>query len=137
MSVYSNHVRTGSSDSDRIHADEYENESNSKREKLPNIVPEVDLQYSILFHFLSYLVIKTYSKTSSKYVSLHYGNVWKRNVLHLDEFLLNIHVRNVEYYEYGCPRLTGTLYMSIFRLVFAPDNEIENNPFVRISLLLN
>lgn len=50
---------------------------------------------------------------------------------HLDEYLLNTHVRNVQYDEYGCPRLSGTLYITIFRLVFAPDNEIETNPFVR------
>lgn len=47
-----------------------------------------------------------------------------------------MHVRNVEYLENGCERLNGTLYMTIFRLVFAPDNEIENQNLVRISLLL-
>ncbi len=50
----------------------------------------------------------------------------------LDELLLNTHVRNVEYIEHGCERFSGTLYMTIFRLVFAPDNEMENNNLVRI-----
>lgn len=45
---------------------------------------------------------------------------------------MNVHVRNVEYIEYGCERFSGTLYMTIFRLVFAPDNEIEPNNLVRI-----
>jgi len=52
--------------------------------------------------------------------------------IYLDELILNIHVRNVEYIEHGCERFSGTLYMTIFRLVFAPDNEIENNNLVRI-----
>jgi hypothetical protein len=47
---------------------------------------------------------------------------------------LNTHVRNVEYVENGCERLNGTLYMTIFRLVFAPDNELGNNNLVRIIL---
>jgi hypothetical protein len=41
-----------------------------------------------------------------------------------------MHVRSVEYIESGCPRLTGTLYMTTFRLVFAPDEETENNILV-------
>ena len=56
MSVYSNHVRKGSNDSDRsqlnrINADEYENEFNPKKEKLPNIVPEVHLKMLNSFIF--------------------------------------------------------------------------------------
>ncbi|CAF4434430.1 unnamed protein product, partial [Rotaria sp. Silwood2] len=43
------------------------------------------------------------------------------------EIPLNMHVRNVEYIENGCERLNGTLYMTVFRLVFAPDNEIATN----------
>jgi hypothetical protein len=41
-----------------------------------------------------------------------------------------MHVRNVEYTEHGCERLIGTLYMTTFRLVFAPDEETENNILV-------
>jgi hypothetical protein len=41
-----------------------------------------------------------------------------------------MHVRNVEYTEHGCERLIGTLYMTTFRLVFAPENETEDNHFV-------
>ena len=41
-----------------------------------------------------------------------------------------MHVHNVEYIENGCERLSGTLYMTTFRLVFAPDKETENNNFV-------
>ncbi|UJR15569.1 hypothetical protein I4U23_002507 [Adineta vaga] len=43
---------------------------------------------------------------------------------------LQIHVRNVEYIENGCERLNGTLYMTIFRLIFAPDNDIGNNNLI-------
>ncbi|CAF3506342.1 unnamed protein product [Rotaria sp. Silwood1] len=43
------------------------------------------------------------------------------------EIPLNTHVRNVEYIENSCERLNGTLYMTVFRLVFAPDNEITTN----------
>ncbi|CAF3983937.1 unnamed protein product [Rotaria sordida] len=46
------------------------------------------------------------------------------------EIPLNIHVRNVEYIENGCERLCGTLYMTVFRLVFSPDNEIANNNLI-------
>jgi len=37
-----------------------------------------------------------------------------------------MHVRDVEYIENGHQRLTGTLYMTTFRLVFAPDQENDN-----------
>ncbi|CAF3560442.1 unnamed protein product [Adineta steineri] len=46
------------------------------------------------------------------------------------EIPFNMHVRNVEYIENKCERLTGTLYMTTFRLVFAPDQEIEDNDFI-------
>ncbi len=48
----------------------------------------------------------------------------------LEEIPLNIHVHNVEYIENRCERLIGTLYMTTFRLVFAPDQETENNNLV-------
>jgi len=48
----------------------------------------------------------------------------------LEELPLNIHVHNVEYIENRCERLIGTLYMTTFRLVFAPDQETENNNLV-------
>ncbi len=54
--------------------------------------------------------------------------------VYLEELPLNIHVRNVDYIENGCERLSGTLYMTKFRLVFAPDNETGNNNLVRIIL---
>ncbi len=41
-----------------------------------------------------------------------------------------MHVRHVEYIENGYKRLIGTLYMTTFRLVFAPDNENEDNNVV-------
>ncbi|CAF0810401.1 unnamed protein product [Adineta ricciae] len=43
---------------------------------------------------------------------------------------LHVHVRNVEYIENGCQRLNGTLYMTIFRLIFAPDNDIDSNNLI-------
>ena len=51
-------------------------------------------------------------------------------LLCLGELSFNMHVRDVDYVENGCERLTGTLYMTTFRLVFAPDNEIENRSVV-------
>ena len=48
----------------------------------------------------------------------------------VEELPFNTHVRDVEYLENGSERLTGTLYLTIFRLVFAPDNELENNSLV-------
>lgn len=44
---------------------------------------------------------------------------------------MNMHVRDVEYAERGCERLKGTLYMTTFRLVFAPDNELNHDNIVR------
>lgn len=43
MSVYTHHVRSGSNGSDRLQSniDEYDSELRTKKEKLPNIVPEV------------------------------------------------------------------------------------------------
>jgi hypothetical protein len=41
-----------------------------------------------------------------------------------------MHVHNVEYIENGYERLTGSLYMTTFRLVFAPDKEREDNNLV-------
>ena len=41
-----------------------------------------------------------------------------------------MHVRDVEYVERGCERLRGTLYMTTFRLVFAPDNEFNQDNVV-------
>ncbi len=38
-----------------------------------------------------------------------------------------MHVHHVEYIENGYERLIGTLYMTTFRLVFAPDKETEVN----------
>jgi len=54
--------------------------------------------------------------------------------VYLEELPLHIHVRNVDYIENGCERLSGTLYMTTFRLVFSPDNETRNNNLVRIIL---
>lgn len=56
--------------------------------------------------------------------------------IYLEEIPLNIHVRNVEYRENVCEPLNGTLYMTTFRLVFAPDNEITNSNYVNIMLAL-
>lgn len=39
-------------------------------------------------------------------------------------------VNNVEFIEYGCKSLTGTLYLSNFRIVFVPDNDNEENTCV-------
>ncbi|CAF0795456.1 unnamed protein product [Rotaria sordida] len=44
-----------------------------------------------------------------------------------EELPLNMYVYNVEYTEGACKRLIGTLYMSNFRLVFAPDDETDEN----------
>ncbi|CAF0847393.1 unnamed protein product [Rotaria sordida] len=44
-----------------------------------------------------------------------------------EELPLNMYVHNVEYTEGACKRLIGTLYMSNFRLVFAPDDETDEN----------
>lgn len=85
--------------------------------------------------FIYVLVIETYSKNITTFVYLLFTNE-NIKISYLDELLLNVHVRNVEYIEYGCERLSGTLYMTIFRLVFAPDNEIENNNLVRILEIL-
>lgn len=41
-----------------------------------------------------------------------------------------MHVRDVEYVERGFERLRGTLYMTTFRLVFAPDNELSHENIV-------
>ena len=41
-----------------------------------------------------------------------------------------MHVRDVKYSENGCERFSGTLYMTTFRLVFAPDNELETTNVV-------
>ncbi|CAF1622360.1 unnamed protein product, partial [Didymodactylos carnosus] len=38
------------------------------------------------------------------------------------EIPLNLHVRNVDYTESTFDKLSGTLYLTTFRLVFAPDN---------------
>ncbi|CAF4204431.1 unnamed protein product, partial [Adineta steineri] len=46
------------------------------------------------------------------------------------EIPVKVHVRNVDYIENECEQLSGTLYLTIFRLVFAPDNEVENNNFI-------
>ncbi|CAF2043973.1 unnamed protein product [Rotaria magnacalcarata] len=43
---------------------------------------------------------------------------------------LKEHVRDVKYRETGCECLNGTLYLTIFRLVFAPDNAIKNNNII-------
>ncbi len=39
-------------------------------------------------------------------------------------------MHHVEYIENGCERLIGTLYMTTFRLVFAPDRDVEDNRLV-------
>jgi hypothetical protein len=41
-----------------------------------------------------------------------------------------MHVHDVEYTENGYERLIGTLYMTTFRLVFAPDKETDNQHLV-------
>jgi len=46
------------------------------------------------------------------------------------ELPLNMHVRDVEYVERGFERLRGTLYMTTFRLVFAPDNELSHDNII-------
>ncbi|CAF3584690.1 unnamed protein product [Rotaria socialis] len=43
---------------------------------------------------------------------------------------LNEHVRDVKYRETGCECLNGTLYLTTFRLVFAPDNAIKKNNII-------
>jgi hypothetical protein len=47
--------------------------------------------------------------------------------IYLEELPFNMHVHHVEYIENGYERLIGTLYMTTFRLVFAPDKETEVN----------
>jgi hypothetical protein len=54
----------------------------------------------------------------------------KRKIFYLEELPFHMHVRQVEYIENGCERLIGTLYMTTFRLVFAPDNDLEDNNLV-------
>ncbi|CAF3948702.1 unnamed protein product [Rotaria sp. Silwood2] len=46
------------------------------------------------------------------------------------ELPFNMYVHNVEYTEGGCKRLVGTLYMTNFRLVFAPDDEADENHLI-------
>ena len=41
-----------------------------------------------------------------------------------------MHVRDVEYIENGSEHLTGTLYMTTFRVVFAPDRETNDTNLV-------
>jgi hypothetical protein len=41
-----------------------------------------------------------------------------------------MHVHDVEYIENGYERLIGTLYMTTFRLVFAPDKETDDDKLV-------
>lgn len=41
-----------------------------------------------------------------------------------------MHVRHVEYMENGSEILTGTLYMTTFRVVFAPEREPNQNDLV-------
>lgn len=55
----------------------------------------------------------------------------------VEELPFNTHVRDVEYLENGSERLTGTLYLTTFRLVFAPDNELENNSLVCCEWTVN
>ncbi|CAF1128245.1 unnamed protein product [Rotaria sp. Silwood1] len=46
------------------------------------------------------------------------------------ELPFNMYVHNVEYTEGGCNRLVGTLYMTNFRIVFAPDDETDENTLI-------
>lgn len=49
------------------------------------------------------------------------------------ELPFNMHVRDVEYIENGHERLTGTLYMTTFRLVFAPDKENDDRHLINFG----
>lgn len=54
----------------------------------------------------------------------------KNYFIYLEELPFNMHVHHVEYMENGYDRLIGSLYMTTFRLVFAPDRENEDNHVV-------
>ena len=52
-----------------------------------------------------------------------------------EETPLNVHVQHVECTEHGCEWLSGALYMTTFRLIFAPAREAEENRFVSFLVL--
>lgn len=47
-----------------------------------------------------------------------------------EELPLNMHVRHVEYIENGSKHMTGSLYMTTFRLIFAPEIVTDENDSV-------
>lgn len=51
----------------------------------------------------------------------------------LEELPLNMRVRDVEHIENGSKGVYGTLYMTTFRLVFAPDKENADTDSVESS----
>ena len=48
-----------------------------------------------------------------------------------------MHVRQVEYMENGSENLIGTLYMTTFRVIFAPEREPNENDLVNSIIETN
>lgn len=108
-------------------------DSATKNDVLPNILPEVRPgQFDFHCHLFLFSANENHSKTLATSV-FELFSISKLNAPStiLEELPLNVHVRHVEYVENGSERLTGTLYMTTFRLVFAPDTETEDRRSVR------
>ena len=54
-----------------------------------------------------------------------------------EEVQLQMHVRDVEYNEQNCERVSGTLFITNFRLIFVPDNETLSNTQVSVHFMSN